>query len=233
MPFTPYHDKDCAYTTPNQTPYPLTTDKTGGWVAPNVPVNPPCCEMPQQRNFDLENLVWGMQTIVTPLLTLIQSSLTEVKTSIIAVGNDLNAFALQNTTDLNAIKTDLDLIKTDLDLIATNVKSITLNIAAIPVSVFYYFSPTGDAALLSTLIAGVAIGAGKIGVLSSGPGGGLYSGAETTYYAVLCDNSYRVQHPITRNGIFIKTTAQYNAAYLYCGQATINLTIYNISDLIL
>ena len=68
MSFTPYHDKDCAYTTPNQTPYPLTTDKTGGWVAPNVPVNPPCCEMPQQRNFDLENLVWGMQTIIAPLL---------------------------------------------------------------------------------------------------------------------------------------------------------------------
>lgn len=137
---------------------------------------------------------------------------------------------LNNSVATSANQTTENNLLTSLN---TNVKSIRLNIAAIPVSTYYYFSFAGDFSLLSTLIGSIPISAGKIGVLSSGPGGGLYSGTEIQFYAVMCNSSVNVQLPITRNGIFILTTAQFNAAYIYCGQATFNYNIYNISDLIL
>lgn len=149
--------------------------------------------------------------------------------------NQISQISLESTLNgIVATKTNQNTEIALLTSLDTNVKSIRLNIAAQPVSSFYYFSATGDYALLSTLMGSITIGAGKIGVLSTGAAGGIYTGSEGTYYAVLFNTSSNgVISPITRNGLFIKTTAQYNAAFIYCAQTTINLNIFNISDLIL
>lgn len=60
---TPYFDRNCNYLNQGAV-YPV----AASWRAPYTPVEPPCCGMPQNRNFVEENILWGLESVLMPLL---------------------------------------------------------------------------------------------------------------------------------------------------------------------
>ena len=147
--------------------------------------------------------------------------------------NQISQISLESTLNgIVATKTNQNTEIALLQSLDANVKQVRINYVVNYQSTSYNYVPLLDLTLMSTVLPGLTIASNQVGILSSGPGGGVYTGSDTSFYGAIARSNGNIIYGVTRKGCFIDSFA-YNNFYLYSSANTWNLYIYNKSDLIL